>query len=95
MRHRQERVRQVIEANPDQPKAVLAKLAGVSARTIQAVRNSTAAEGEKAFSPGEPVKLTDLYDHDDASILRLSLNTQTSARSSTRWNDALVLSWPM
>jgi len=63
VRSRQDRVRRTIEAHPEAPNADLAKLAGVSKRTIQAARNSTARDRVKAFTPKNTVKLTDLYDH--------------------------------
>lgn len=62
VRSRQDRVRRAIEDNPKASKSDLAKLAGVSQRTIQHVRNSTPGMGEKAFSPPDTVKLKDLYD---------------------------------
>jgi hypothetical protein len=54
---RRARIMEVIADNPDATKKQLAKLAGVSARTIQSYRN----EGEKPFSPKETVKLSELY----------------------------------
>lgn len=64
VRSRQDRVRRAIEDNPKVSVPDLAKLAGVSERTIQLVKNSTAKLGEKAFTPSGTVKLKDLYDPD-------------------------------
>lgn len=64
VRSRQERVRQVIEDNPEAPARRIAEIAGVTPTAV----NKYKKKMENAFSTTEPVKLSDLYDRNDVAF---------------------------